>query len=127
MNICIPVDSDQGLQSRVCGHFGSAPAFVIVDLDTSGCRAVINTNQEHQHGGCAPLHLLQGEHIDGMVVGGIGRGALAKLRMANTRVYLAEQATVGEVVTAYKAGSLKLMQPDMACGGHGHGDGHAHA
>jgi predicted Fe-Mo cluster-binding NifX family protein len=121
MNICIPVEADNGLESPVCAHFGSAPAFMIVDSDTGSCRAIVNGNQHHGHGMCMPLQSLQGEHIDGMVVGGIGMGALNKLTAANIRVYVAEHATVGEVVAAFKAGSLKHMQPGMACAQHGHG------
>lgn len=121
MNICIPVDDNQGLQSPVCAHFGSAPAFMIVDIDTGSCRAIPNNNQHHGHGMCMPLALLQGEAIDGLVVGGIGMGALGKLNAANIGVYLAEHATVGETVAAFKAGTLKLLQPGMACAHHGPG------
>ena len=121
MNICIPVDEDQGLQSPVCAHFGSAPAFMIVDTDSGSCRAIPNNNRHHDHGMCTPLQSLQGEHIDGMVVGGIGMGALNKLNAANIQVYISAHATVGETVAAFKAGTLKLMQPNMACAGHGHG------
>ena len=121
MNICIPVDDNQGLQSPVCAHFGSAPAFMIVDIDTGSCRAIPNNNQHHGHGMCMPLALLQGEAIDGLVVGGIGMGALGKLNAANIGVYLAEHATVGETVAAFKAGTLKLLQPGMACAHHGQG------
>jgi predicted Fe-Mo cluster-binding NifX family protein len=121
MNICIPIEADDGLNSRVCPHFGSAPAFLIVDTDTGNCRAVVNGNQHHGHGMCMPLQSLQGEQIDGMVVGGIGMGALNKLNAANIRVYISEHATVGEAVAAFKAGTLRLMQPNMACSHHGHG------
>ena len=31
MNVCIPINEDQGMKSEVCAHFGSAPAFLIVD------------------------------------------------------------------------------------------------
>jgi len=125
MNICIPVDEDKGLQSQVCAHFGSAPAFMIVDTDTGACRAIVNGNQHHGHGMCMPLQSLRGERIDGMVVGGIGMGALNKLNASNIKVYVSEHATVGEVVIASKAGRLKLMQPGMACAQHGR-PGHAH-
>ena len=121
MNICIPVEADNGLSSPVCAHFGTAPTFMIVDVDTRSCRAIANGNQHHGHGMCMPLQSLQGEQFDGMVVGGIGMGALNKLNAANIRVYISEHATVGEVVAAFKAGSLKLMQPNMACAQHGHG------
>jgi predicted Fe-Mo cluster-binding NifX family protein len=121
MNICIPVEADYGLSSPVCPHFGSAPAFMIVDVDAGSCRAIANGNQHHGHGMCMPLQSLQGEKIDGMVVGGIGRGALNKLNAANIRVYFSDHATVGEVVAAFKEGSLKLMQPNMTCAGRHHG------
>jgi len=126
MNICIPVEADEGLDSLVCGHFGSAPAFMIVDTDAGNCRAIINSNQHHGHGMCMPLQALQGERIEGMVVGGIGMGALNKLNAANIRVYFAEHETVGEVVAAIEAGELKLMPPGMVCAHHGHGHGHGH-
>jgi predicted Fe-Mo cluster-binding NifX family protein len=121
MNICIPVDVDRGLESPVCAHFGSAPAFMIVDTKTESCRAIPNRNQHHAHGMCMPVAALQGEQVDGAVVGGIGMGALQKLNAANILVYLAEHATVAETIAAWKAGTLKLLQPNMACAHHGQG------
>jgi predicted Fe-Mo cluster-binding NifX family protein len=47
-------------------------------------------------------------------------GALNKLNAANIRVYVSEHSTVGEVMTAFKEGSLKLMLPGLACAHHGH-------
>jgi predicted Fe-Mo cluster-binding NifX family protein len=38
MNICIPTTDDEGLESKVCAHFGSAPAFLVVDTDSGGTR-----------------------------------------------------------------------------------------
>jgi predicted Fe-Mo cluster-binding NifX family protein len=124
MRICIPVNEDQGLQSEVCAHFGSAPAFLIVDTDSGDCRAITNRNQHHSHGMCTPLASLQGEILDGIVVGGIGMGALNKLLTAGISVFRAEHPTVGKTVESFKAGTLAPMQPGMACGGHGHGHGH---
>jgi predicted Fe-Mo cluster-binding NifX family protein len=121
MNICIPIDEDKGLQSQVCAHFGSAPAFMLVDTDSGRCRAVPNTNQHHGHGTCTPLASLQRERIDGIVVGGIGIGALSKFEAANIRVYISEHATVEKTVDAFKAGLLKPMEPNRACAHHRHG------
>jgi len=120
MQICIPVESDQGLQSAVCAHFGSAPAFMIVDTDSGSARAIPNRNQHHDHGQCTPLAALEGERVEGMVVGGIGRGALNRLSAASIPVYLAEQATVAEVLEAFRLGMLRLMGPSQACARHGH-------
>ncbi len=118
MNICIPVTEDNGAASPVSPHFGSAPLFMIVDTDTGACRAVPNRNAHHGHGMCMPLASLAGESIDGMVVGGIGMGALAKLGAAGIRVFRSEHATVEETVAAFKSGALKTMSPDMACAQH---------
>jgi predicted Fe-Mo cluster-binding NifX family protein len=120
MNICIPVEEDRGLDSPVCAHFGSAPAFMIVDTDSRACRAIPNRNLHHSHGMCMPLASLAGERIDVMVVGGIGMGALNKLNAAGIQVCVSEFPTIKETVAAFEAGTLRPMQPGMACAGHGH-------
>ncbi|MEW6745540.1 MAG: NifB/NifX family molybdenum-iron cluster-binding protein [Planctomycetota bacterium] len=119
MTICIPVMKDQGLKSALSSHFGSAPLFMIVDTESGSCRAVRNENQHHGHGMCMPLQSLAGEQLDGVVVGGIGRGALVKLRAAGLRVFLAQHETVEEAVAALKAGTLRTVTPATACGQHG--------
>lgn len=121
MNICIPVESDAGLQSSVNAHFGSAPVFLIVDTDTGDTRAVGNRNRVHSHGMCQPLAALAGQAVDAVVVGGIGVGALNKFRAANIQVYLSQYRTVQETVDAYKAGSLQPVTPQTACAQHGQG------
>jgi predicted Fe-Mo cluster-binding NifX family protein len=125
MNICIPVNEDQGQDSPVCAHFGSAPFFMIVDTESGNCRAIRNNNQHHAHGMCTPLASLGGEQIDGMVVGGIGLGALNKLISAGIQVFLSERSTVVETVSAYRAGTLRLVTPETACGHH-QGQHHTH-
>jgi predicted Fe-Mo cluster-binding NifX family protein len=123
MIICIPVTENRGLVSPVCAHFGSAPCFLIVDTDSGACRAIENQNLHHAHGMCQPLAALQGERLDGIVVGGIGMGALNKLMMAGLEVYQAQHATVDETLAAYKSGLLPMMTPASACGHHGHQHG----
>lgn len=120
MQICIPVLDNQGLNSQVCAHFGSAPGFMIVDTETSHCRLIGNTNEHHAHGMCQPLAALAGETVDGIVVGGIGMGALMKLQAAGITVYRAMHPTVGETLAAFTAGSLAPVDQNEACAGHGH-------
>lgn len=125
MNLLIPVHAENGLHSRISPHFGSAPVYLVVDIDSGAVRAVPNRNQHHSHGGCAPLALLDDVRFDAMVVGGIGAGALGKLNAANVEVFFAEHGTVGETLDALKAGNLNRMQALQACSGHSHG-GHCH-
>ena len=125
MNTCVPVTEDKGPESNVSAHFGSAPLFLIVDTESGTSRAIPNRNLHHGHGMCQPLLSLAGEAVDGVVVGGIGKGALDKFRAANIRVYLSELPTVETTVTAFETGSLREVTPADACGHHGHGP-HGH-
>jgi predicted Fe-Mo cluster-binding NifX family protein len=126
MQICIPVIENNGLQSRTSDHFGSAPFFMIVDTDSRACRALANRNEHHAHGACQPLVALAGERVDGLVVKGIGRGALARLQGSNIQVLLCDAPTVEGTLAALGAGRVSPVTPDMACGGHGHGHAHQH-
>jgi predicted Fe-Mo cluster-binding NifX family protein len=121
MNLCIPVEADQGLQSPVCAHFGSAPLFLFVDLDKDDYHTKPNQHLHDGHGGCMPLRALDGEAVDGLIVGGIGMGAINKLRAGGIRVFLSDQPTVELTIQAYKDGKLREANPANACNQHGHG------
>jgi len=126
MNILIPIHAENGLQSEISAHFGSAPAYLVVDSESGAFQAIPNRDRHHAHGGCAPLALLDDVAVDAIVVGGIGAGALGKLNAANVDVFFAEHRTVQETLDALKAGRLNRMQSVQACGGHGHGHGAGH-
>jgi predicted Fe-Mo cluster-binding NifX family protein len=125
VQLCIPVIEDRGLESRVSGHFGSAPGFMIVDTDSGQRELVTNTNAHHAHGMCQPLAALAGHAVDAVVVGGIGGGALMRLRSAGIVVYRASRPTVGELVAALAAGTLEEVGLEGACASH-HGHHHSH-
>jgi len=126
MNICIPVNENNGMASTVCAHFGSAPMFLFVDVEKGTCRTKQNDNQHHGHGMCRPLAAIEGESVDGVVVGGIGAGALNKLNAAGITVFRSIHETVAETVNAFREGRLSPVQPQSACAHHGSGDGHGH-
>ncbi|MBF0363453.1 MAG: NifB/NifX family molybdenum-iron cluster-binding protein [Oligoflexia bacterium] len=119
MKLCLPVNESKEIDSTICAHFGSAPFFMIVDTDTLNCKAITNTNQHHSHGMCQPLAALSGEQIDGIIVGGIGGGALSKLHAQNIKVYKSNgYSSIKDVVDAYKKGLLSEMGMESACSHH---------
>lgn len=126
MNICFPVMENEGMESEVYGHFGSAPGFVIVDIVTSTVTEINNSDRIHQHGACNPVAGLGGHPVDAVVVGGIGGGALYKLNAAGIRVFQAHNGSVAENVALFRANELPEYLPGHTCGGHGHGDGCSH-
>ncbi len=128
MKVCFPVGENQGLASQVFNHFGSAPKFVIVDIVTSEFLSISNSDKVHQHGACNPVAGLDGHHVDAIVVGGIGRGALHKLNSAGIRAFKANGGSISENIDMLKLGTLAEYLPGHTCGGHGHShsDGHDH-
>jgi predicted Fe-Mo cluster-binding NifX family protein len=126
MKVCIPVAEYQGWDSLVYGHFGSAPAFALVDSEAMSVESLVNQDQGHVHGQCSPVKALAGAGPDAVVVGGIGAGALLGLRQAGIRVYQATGGTVADVLDLLKKGSLEEMAWDHTCAGHGEGSGCPH-
>ena len=126
MKLCIPVADNQGLESLVYGHFGSAPRFLIIDTDSSEVSEVINRDLHHSHGACSPLRALGGTTIDAMIVGGIGAGALMGLNRAGLKVFQAQGVTVADNLTCLGMDLLPELTADMVCHGHDHGHGCGH-
>jgi predicted Fe-Mo cluster-binding NifX family protein len=119
MKVGFAVQLNQGLDSVVYGHFGSAPAFVIVDTDLKQVSSVDNTNSHHVHGACNPIMALGGNTIDVMVVGGIGPGAIMKLNAMGVKVYRAGAATVNENIALLGENRLQELSMNDSCREHG--------
>lgn len=126
MKVCFPVEQSNGLSSKVFGHFGSAPFFIVVNTEDQSIAEIINRDQHHQHGACSPLKALGGAEVDAIVVGGIGAGALIRLQEAGLQVYQAGAYTITENITLMQQGQLAVLQPHQVCGGHSQGGGCAH-
>jgi predicted Fe-Mo cluster-binding NifX family protein len=109
---------NNGIDSVVHNHFGSAPFFIFVDLDTDAVELFENPDQDHQHGACNPMTALGGRKVDGVVVGGIGDGALKKLNSDGITVYRAIEGTVKENARLIKAGNLPVFESNQVCGHH---------
>ncbi len=120
MNICVPVNELRDGQSSVCAHFGSAPAFVVVDTEANSYKSVV-TEGGHM---CGAISTLQHEKVQALIVGGIGMGAINNLAAVGIQVFSAQHVTVEENIAAFKAGQLPLLTLDRACSQHGNGHGH---
>lgn len=120
MKLCFPIVQDQGLDSAVYGHFGSAPRFLVVDVVSGVVSAVDNSDKVHAHGACNPARAVANLEVDGIVVGGIGRGALMSLNRAGYRVFQAQGGSVRDNLLAAQGGSLQEFAPGSVCGGHSH-------
>jgi predicted Fe-Mo cluster-binding NifX family protein len=125
MKVCFAVEKDEGINSAVYGHFGSAPAFIMVDTDSGSVTTVGNRDVNHVHGACNPVMAIGGNQVDAVVVGGIGAGAINRLNAEGIRVYASAAPTVAQNMDLLKDNKLPLLTLQHACSGHaGGGCGH---
>jgi len=123
MKVCFAVQKDDGVESVVYGHFGSAPAFIMVDTDVDGTETVNNRDLNHVHGACNPIQAIGGLKPDAVVVGGIGAGAITRLNAEGVKVYRAAAETVKQNLDLLKESRLPELSVQHACGGHQGGQG----
>jgi predicted Fe-Mo cluster-binding NifX family protein len=126
MKICFPVQKDEGMDSAVYNHFGSAPVFVVIDTDTNDHSVINNRDQHHTHGACNPMKALDNQKVDAIVVGGIGAGALTRLNQMGIIVHRSQAATVRENMAMFTSKSLPELTLQGCCGGHSADGGCAH-
>ncbi len=122
MNVCFAVENEEGLNSVVCRHFHSAPAFVIIDTGSGSVVGLENKDLNHVRGTCDPIMAVGGDLMDAVVVGGMGLPAMTKLYGKGIGVYLAVAETVGQNMDLLKAAKLpRLSIEDGCCGFQGQG------
>jgi predicted Fe-Mo cluster-binding NifX family protein len=124
MKVCFAVQKDEGIESAVYGHFGSAPAFVVVDTEYQSIDTVSNKDMIHAHGACNPIMALGGHNVDAVVVGGIGGGALMKLNAAGIKVYGSMAGTIRGNLDLLTTNRLPELSMENTCAGHQGGCGH---
>ena len=103
-------------------HFGHTPEFVVYDCENGQIvSSTIVSSGDSGHGALAGL--LDGEHIDVLICGGIGGGAINALSQYGIQVVGGAEGPVEDVVQAYLAGNLAPREGFM-CAHHDHGEGH---
>ncbi len=124
MKVGFAVQANEGIESKVYDHFGSAPAFIIVDTEGKEVSTVHNKDLHHVHGACNPIMALDGQTVNAMVVGGIGAGALVKLNNLGIKVYGAGAPTVKENLSLLDENKLQELSIQNSCRLHQGGCGH---
>jgi len=124
MKVGFAVQTNEGMESKVYDHFGSSPAFIIVDTEGRDVLTVNNQDLHHAHGACNPIMALDGKTVDAMIVGGIGAGALTKLNALGIRVFGAGASTVKENLSLLSEDKLQELTVYNSCRAHQGGCGH---
>ena len=125
MKVCFPVIRDEGLDSRLFGHFSSAPGFLVVDTGTRACIPLSNCDPMNPELGCNPFLALAGAQLDAIVAEGIGDATVQVMNNLGFKVLEARSTKVAENLAGLEKGGLPEripMDPRLAspCGGSGH-------
>ncbi len=126
MKLCIPTIDDRGLAGRLPDHFGSAPYFTLVEVESGQAEVVRNLHGEHEPGTCHSAEALRGYGVGAVVCHGLGRRAFGRLRNMGLPVFVTEEEDTASVLEAYRGGRLSRLTSERACHGgrHHHGGSH---
>jgi len=119
MKIILPVGDNNGLNSAVFGHFGSAPFFAVFDTDSQSVNIIANSTSEHEHGSCMPIEALMGLGADAVLCKGMGMRAADNLIASGIKSYIVDADTVSDAVTEFKNSRVTELNAGNACQHHG--------
>jgi len=124
MKLCFPVAEDRGINSKIYGHFNSAPFFFIVDADSLETETVANIDPDNPATSCTPFAALKGHQIDGLITAGMGDSALQAMHLCGFRAYEAQSENLLENMEMFKRKELpeSLVQDSAAQGRCSDGD-----
>lgn len=124
VKVVVPTNNPGGMEAERSDHFGHCDVFTLITINDGKIDSVETMEQiEHGAGGCmVPVQTLRDYGAHAIVVGGIGARPLAGFAEVGIDVYFAPREqirTVDDVMTAFLAGNLPVMQPGQACKGGG--------
>lgn len=124
MKVCIPSLDGRGLEAAVASHFGSAPVFTLVDVETRRTDILTNDPQHGDHTGCHASGRLRRLGVDAVLCRGMGRRAFTRFSEDGIAVFVVQGGRVTSAVDALCQGRATLLTADAACaGGQGLGCG----
>jgi predicted Fe-Mo cluster-binding NifX family protein len=119
MKVCIPTMGNRGMQEDVCQHFGRAPTFTLVDLDSKEV-LVLPNRSSHMGGQGLPTDMLRDRGVHVMIVGGLGPKAIQAFAEQCVEVFVGATGTVNDCIKDWRDGFLTKASSDNACQEHRH-------
>jgi predicted Fe-Mo cluster-binding NifX family protein len=114
MNIVIPTNNENGLNSKVAEHFGRCRYYFFLDEKGELIKVVENTS-EHMGGSGLPPELMKKHGADALLCKGLGIRALNLCSELGIEVFVAQAETVNEMFKLWKKGGLKPASSNDAC------------
>ena len=118
MRICIPIESNTGIQSKVFDRFVSAAHFLIFDTDKERYDVIDNSGGLQREEISHPFKVLENKSINAVICRGMDARTVQKLNEMGIRVYRTDAKTVLEIIENCKKGKLEEITVDNASTGH---------
>ena len=124
MKVAVSADG-KDLDARADMRFGRAACFVVCDTGSGEWTAIDNGATAAAHGaGVRAAQTVIDSGAKAVITGNIGPNAMEVLTAAGISIYAGDERTVGELLEAYKSGSLPpLAEPRPKHFGLGRGSG----
>jgi predicted Fe-Mo cluster-binding NifX family protein len=103
MKVCIPTMGNSGIKEAVSQHFGRAPTFTLVDLDTKDVQILPNRSN-HMGGNGLPTDMLKDQGVQIMIVGGLGPKAIQAFAEQCVEVFVGAAGTVNDAIEDWRGG-----------------------
>jgi len=123
--IVIPVEDTSGPEAKIAEHFGRAPYFAQIELNSKKQIVNIKTEPntgEHMGGTGHPHENLLSMNPSVIIACAMGPGGLNSFQNAGIKVLKAEGNTVNEIMSNFREGKLQELT-----GGCPHAHEHHHA
>jgi len=120
MKICIPAQDGQVLNAKVSPHFGRAPFYVVVDIESGELEVVPNGDHDHERGHCGSVEWVGKMGVDAIVCGGMGRRSLLLFESEGLAVFISRSPRVWKVLSEIQAGDVTRLRSGEASAGKHH-------
>ena len=115
--IAIPTQGSKGLDDQVYEHFGKAPTFTLLNVETGGLTIVDNTS-DHMGGTVSPPELIRSIGADILAVGHLGAKAADRCAELGITVLCGARGSVREAMDQFREGRLSPPSPATMCHHH---------
>lgn len=115
MKIAFPIKTDNGLESEIYDHFGTAEQFIIVDSESRTFEIAENQKCSDEKSPCKSHQFAKELTIDAVVTHCIGQGSLRNLNASTITVYQAQEGSLLDNLALMEQGKLKLFHMFDIC------------
>jgi predicted Fe-Mo cluster-binding NifX family protein len=115
--IAIPTQGNRGMDDQVHEHFGKAPTFTLLNMETGGLTIFDNTS-DHMGGTVSPPELMSSIGADTLVVGHLGAKAADRCAELGITVLCGASGSVRDVMDQIRNGKLSSPGPGTMCSHH---------